>query len=378
MQIHMKKFRLYHLIQILSKFEEEGGPLDGFLRRYFREHKAVGSKDRQEICAVLYGIVRWRGLLDYLCSKPLSWEKRIQKYLEIKPETFKNDAKIPPHVRVSFPQYLYSRLKEHYGEKKATSICLNSNDTAPLTIRANLLKTSREALLKTLGTNHNVSPCKSSESGITLEKKLNFFSLKEFKEGLFEVQDEGSQLVANQVAPEGRAHVLDYCAGAGGKTLAFAHKMGNQGQIYLYDIRPHILEQAKKRLKRAGIQNAQILCKKKLKKKGYLGRMDWLLLDVPCSGTGTLRRNPDMKWKINDSLISRLCLEQREIFEESLKFLHPNGKIVYATCSILPEENEEQVSFFLKKYDLKLTQPPFLSFPTPSGMDGFFCAVLTR
>jgi len=187
--------------------------------------------------------------------------------------------------------------------------------------------------------------------------------LPEFKAGFFEIQDEGSQLIANHVTASPGDHILDYCAGSGGKTLAFAPKMKNKGQIYLYDIRPYTLIEAKKRLKRAGIQNAQLLDDKKLKKRGLHSRMDWVLLDVPCSGTGTLRRNPDMKWKLTPETFTRLVEEQRKIFDSAFKFLKPNGKIVYATCSVFPEENEEQIATFIEKYGLKLLHTPFLSFP---------------
>ena len=371
----MKKFREYHLLKILHESEKVFLPMDAFLRRYFREHKAVGSKDRQEICEVLYGMIRWRGLIDAHCLKPLSWGKRLEAYLTL---SSKDASKLPLHVQVSFPKFLFERLVEAYGEKKAKDFCLSSNQQAPTTIRINPLKTSREALLKKWDGEYEVSPCKQSDLAIIFKKKINFFALPEFKAGFFEIQDEGSQLIAGYVGAKRGDHILDFCAGSGGKTLAFAPKMENQGQIYLYDIRPFTLLEAKKRLKRAGIQNAQLLDEKKLKKKGLHHRMDWILLDVPCSGTGTLRRNPDMKWKLTPETFTRLIEEQRKIFDSALKFLHPKGKIVYATCSVFPEENERQVSHFIQKYDLKLLGTPFLSFPKDGEMDGFFCATLAK
>lgn len=371
----MKPFRRHHLLKIL----EEGGsgplPLDAFLRDYFRSHKSIGSKDRQEICETLYGMIRWKGLIDSQCDKPVSWEKRLDAYLEF---PVKKREDLPPHVQVSFPKFFYDRLKESYGEDKAKELCMECNRSAPTMVRVNLLKTTRETLYSKWKKEYEVSLCKKSEAGIIFHKKINFFALPEFKNGLFEIQDEGSQLIAEHVQASPNDHVLDYCAGSGGKTLAFAPRMNNQGQIYLYDIRPHALVEAKKRLKRAGIQNAQLLDRAKLKKKGMLGRMDWILLDVPCSGTGTLRRNPDMKWKLSPEMINRLIAEQKKIFQEVLKYLHPNGKIVYSTCSILPEENEKQIEEFMKEYDLKLAAPFFQSFPKAQEMDGFFCAVLSR
>lgn len=371
----MKKFREYHLLNILQESERVALPLDAFLRTYFRENKAVGSKDRQEICEILYGIIRWKGLTDAHSPKPITWKSRLETYLSLES---KDHSHLPLHIQVSFPKFLFERLCEAYGEKKAVEFCKNSNTQAPTTVRINPLKTTRDSLLEKWGNEYEVIPCKKSELAITFKKRINFFALPEFKEGLFEIQDEGSQVVANHVDAKPGDHVLDFCAGSGGKTLAFAPKMEGQGQVYLYDIRPYTLLEAKKRLKRAGIQNAQSLDSKKLKKRGLLNRMDWILLDVPCSGTGTLRRNPDMKWKLTPETFSRLTEEQRNIFDSALKFLHPNGKIVYATCSIFPEENEKQISHFIEKYNLKLVGEPFLSFPKDGEMDGFFCATLAK
>lgn len=371
----MKPFRKHHLLNILRDSDKSTLPLDAFLRNYFREHKAVGSKDRAEICETLYGIIRWKGLLDAKCEKPISWEARIEVFLTSQHD---GDTKYPPHVQVSFPKFFFNYLKEAYGEERAIELCLNSNQQAPTTVRINPLKTTREALLKKWKLSFPVSPCKYSKLGVVFHKRINFFALPEFKEGLFEIQDEGSQLIANHVKACPNDHILDFCAGSGGKTLAFAPYMENKGQIYLYDIRPHALVEAKKRLKRAGIQNAQILDEKKLKKKGLLNRMDWILLDVPCSGSGTLRRNPDMKWKFKPEMLDRLIEEQRKIFDKVLKFLSPNGKIVYATCSIFPEENERQIDYFMAKYNLKIINEPFQSFPKDGEMDGFYCAVLSK
>lgn len=225
---------------------------------------------------------------------------------------------------------------------------------------------------------YEVSPCQLAPHGIVFHKKINFFNLPEFKEGLFEVQDEGSQLVADLCRVEPGEQVLDYCSGSGGKTLAFAYRMQQKGQIFLHDIRDHILAEAKKRLKRAGIQNAQIIEYESPKLKKLKKKMDWVLVDAPCSGTGTLRRNPDMKWKFSEEALRRLVGEQRMIFEKALSFLKPSGKIVYATCSILKEENEEQISHFLKTYPLELAADPFRSLPQKDSMDGFFGAVFKK
>jgi len=374
----MKDFREMYLLKILEEFDLSSLPLDVFLSKFFRAHKSIGSKDRSFICETLYSLIRWKGLLDHLCDKPLTWKKRFDALQAHDLKKIIHDESIPAHIRVSFPKAFFESISKPFGQEKAIDFCLTSNLAAPTTVRINPIKTSRENLLAKWQPLYPVEPCIHSKHGISFKKRVNFFELSEFKEGLFEVQDEGSQLVAAHVHAKPGQHVLDFCAGSGGKTLAFAHRMHASGQIYLYDIRPHALLQAKKRLKRAGIQNVQLLDKEKLKKRGLLQRMDWILLDVPCSGTGTLRRNPDMKWRFDKEMVDRLVAEQRAIFAKALPYLRPGGHIVYATCSVLPEENHQQLSYFLKEHSLQLTAPPFFTFPQKDGMDGFFAAVMTR
>ena len=371
-------FPEHHLFQLLKRFENQHLPLDLFLSNYFRANSALGSKDRQLIGHAVYGMSRWRGLLDYLIGNNPTWEQRYALFRSFQPANYLIINTIPLHIKISFPKELFALLEESYGEEKATQICQVCNSEAPVTIRINPLKTTRDLLLSRWSSLFDISPCETSPFGILFKKRAPLTALPEFKEGLFEIQDEASQLVASLITPKPGEHVLDYCAGAGGKTLGFAHQMENMGQVYLHDIRPHVLEQARKRLKRAGIQNCQFLpaghvALEKLKK-----RMDWVLVDVPCSGTGTLRRNPDQKWKFSLALLNRLVGQQRMIFEKALSFLKPGGKIVYATCSILPAENEKQVAHFMQTYGLVQESPPFVSLPTYDGMDGFFAAVLYK
>jgi 16S rRNA C967 or C1407 C5-methylase (RsmB/RsmF family) len=371
-------YREYHLFQLLKRFENQPLPLDFFLSCYFKSHPALGSKDRQFIAQTLFGMCRWKGLLDYLVGNHPSWEKRYALFCALEPEKYSGTNKLPNHIKISFPEELYKLLEKNYGEEKALSLCSISNTEAPTTIRINPLKTTRESLLTSWEKKYPLSPCQFSSLGIQFKKRIPLVSLPEFKNGLFEIQDEASQLVADLVKLIPGEHVLDFCAGAGGKTLAFAHRSQNKGQLYLHDVRPAILAQARKRLCRAGIQNAQFLptghsSLQKLKK-----RMDWVLIDAPCSGTGTLRRNPDQKWKFTQTLLSRLQTQQREIFAEGLSYLKKGGKILYATCSILKEENDNQVAYFISHHGLELVDTPFISFPTPDGMDGFFAAVLQK
>lgn len=371
-------FREHHLLEILIGYEQQTLPVDLYISRYFRLHKAIGSKDRGFIADSFYALIRWKGLIDHVANGRLEWERRLKLFQEMDLDALYKDESIPWHIRVSFPKLLFDTIADSYGVEKGAELCRISNFPAPTTVRANALKTTRDELLTRWADVYDISPCNDSPCGITFHKKINFFGLPEFQQGFFEVQDEGSQLVAAMLQAAPGDQVLDYCAGSGGKTLAFAPAMKNQGQIFLHDIRPHALLEARKRLRRAGIQNAQIVQAEDAKLKKMKKRMDWVLADVPCSGTGTLRRNPDMKWKFDDEMVARLVGLQRQIFEKALSFLKPGGKIVYATCSLLKDENERQVEHFVATYDLELIGQPFHSLPSQGGMDGFFGAVFTQ
>lgn len=371
-------FREHHLLEILIGYDQQALPMDLYISRYFRLHKAIGSKDRGYIADSLYAMIRWKALIDHVARGRLEWERRLKLFSEMDLDALYKDESIPLHIRVSFPKNLFDAIVNSHGLEKGLELCRASNYPAPTTVRANLLKTDRDSLMKLWENLYEVSACTYSETGIVFHKKINFFGLPEFQQGLFEVQDEGSQLLANLVEVSPNDHVLDYCSGSGGKTLAFAPRMQNKGQIYLHDIRSHALLECKKRLRRAGVQNAQIVQAEDVKLKKLKKRMDWVLADVPCSGTGTLRRNPDMKWKFDDEMVPRLVGLQRQIFEKALSFVKPGGKIVYGTCSLLNEENQQQVEHFQSTYDLELLGDPFQSLPIQGGMDGFFAAVFKR
>lgn len=348
-------FREHHLTQLLGKLKADQTPADVLLRNYFRQNKALGSKDRAWVSTTLYNYIRWKNLYDALKLGPM----------EPLPEMTHLDL----HLRLGAPQKLVDLLTEAYSAPKAAEICQINQTRAPVTIRTNTLKISREALLKKLQPQFAVNSTPSSEWGINFDSKVNFSALPEFQEGLFEVQDEASQLGAALITPSPKQQILDYCAGAGGKSLAVAPLMHKSGQLYLHDIRAHALLEAKKRFKRAGFQNVQFnLPPQKTS-------MDWVIVDVPCSGTGTYRRNPDLKWKFDAINFPSLIEEQREIFDQAFQYLGTGGTIVYMTCSILPDENEHQITYFQEKYGLKVVQK-FQTLPLLNGMDGFFAVAL--
>ncbi len=349
------KFREHHLNILLEKSRSEKTPIDVLLRHYFRLNKALGSKDRAWVSETFYNYIRWKNLYDELKLDPMS----------PLPESTGLDL----YLQLGAPQKLIDILTKVYGEEKMGEICRVNQTRAPVTIRTNTLKISRDALLQKLSAQFEVSPTNYSKWGINFASKVNFSALPEFQEGLFEVQDEASQLGSELVHPLSRQQILDFCAGAGGKSLAVAPLMQKSGQLYLHDIRPQALVEAKKRFRRAGIQNVQFNLPPKK------GLMDWVIVDAPCSGTGTYRRNPDLKWKFNSIDLPSLVQEQRLIFDEAHQYLNSHGIIVYMTCSILPEENEEQIAYFQKKYSLKAVET-FQTLPLAGGRDGFFAVSL--
>lgn len=379
--MNKKPFRDHHLLALLAEYQKQSLPLDLAIHRYFRAHPALGSKDRGAIAEMTYGLVRWRGWLDWVGGPPHSWEARLASWRKSAPPPDLDKAAAlgaPQHIAVSFPKELFECFVATFGLARAVEVCSGCNSPAPTTVRVNSLKTTRDSLLSRLSGDFDLCCCSHAPYGLTFSRRHNLFGLPEFKEGLFEMQDEASQLVAALVQVKPGDWFLDYCAGAGGKALAIAPAMNNSGQIFLHDIRPWALTEAQQRLRRAGIHNAQVAAAGSGKLELLRHKMDWVLVDAPCSGTGTLRRNPDMKWRFSKEMVHSLVGQQRQIFGEALDFVKPSGRIVYATCSLLREENEEQLDYFLTTHALRLCGQPFLSTPQAGGMDGFFAAVLAR
>ncbi len=359
------KFVDSHVLAFLKGWGSR--PLDLSLSEYFRAHRALGAKDRREMGELVYTLVRWKGLFDQLDPTGTKHLFLLRKHSVA--EWLAKET-VPEHVRYGLTPFLYEQFVKAYGLEKARELGTLLNTQAPTALRVNTRKISRdEFLAKQLFPMRAVS---STPAGILLEKREPLFATPEFKEGLFEVQDIGSQIVADLVAAKPGERVLDYCSGSGGKALAIAARMNGTGELYLHDVRPRALAEAKTRLKRAGVQNAQVLESGHNTLKKLLGKMDWVLVDVPCTGTGTLRRNPDQKTKIDATMVEELVVKQRQIVTEAVKYLKPTGRLVYATCSLLPQENELQIEHF----PLQLERSLHL-LPTPEH-DGFFASVFTK
>jgi len=382
----MNAKRVRHLENALQVFDQMRRtetpflPLDMFLRRYFQAHKFLDSNDRAWISDKTYELYRWRGLIDHVTTPPHSWVNRMRTFFTSdRWRSNTQNPKLPNHVRSSVPLELFSRLEGSLGTKAAREVCDIQNEPAITYLRVNTNRIARDKVYSFLAARSiPVEKTLNSKAGLLLSSKQKLLDLPEYQSGYFEQQDESSQLIAGQVDAKPGELVLDYCAGSGGKTLAFAPPMMNQGHIFMHDNRDMKLMEAKRRLRRAAIKNYMLVPPAHPLLPKLRTKMDWVLVDAPCSQTGALRRNPDMKWVYSDERLWRWVAQQREIFEEALKYMKDGGKIVYATCSVLDEENAQQVRFFCERFGLYLSHPPLHALPQSKGMDGFFCATMER
>lgn len=369
----MLNFRCYHTLKILDLYDQSKLPLDSLIRDYLKNNKAIGSKDRNYICKNIYFIIKNLSLIDSFLASPITWQKRLD-FLPNLPS--KNLSDLPLHIRYSCPRWLYDELSLSLSPSQLEDYLSNSLTEAPLTIRANLAKTTKEQLLDSLQKDYEVVSCDRASTGLKFFKREPVTSHPLFKEGFFEIQDEASQLACEMIHVAPGHHVLDYCAGSGGKSLAIAPHLQGKGTLYVHDIRNHAIKEAKKRFERAGIHNVQFFDSAKPLPSSLYKKMDFIIVDVPCSGTGTFRRNPDLKWKLKKEDLAHLIQEQRAIVAKALSFLKPGGLMMYSTCSVLKQENTEQVDFFIKSHPLKKVGSDLILFPTPNGNDGFYASIL--
>ncbi|MHA6696155.1 RsmB/NOP family class I SAM-dependent RNA methyltransferase [Chryseobacterium sp. A301] len=380
-------------------FFEKNKYADKVIERLLKAHKKWGSQDRAVVSEIFYNIIRWKKRLEYYMGegvKPgniyklmiayLLWSKTKYKKFEefegikiadilkkLEKNTLPSKA-----IEHSIPEWLVQTLELELGpdwEREMTAL----NERAPTVLRANTLKTSVKGLISELKEEGVESfSIKNYPYAVQLEEKKNVFLTSAFKEGLFEVQDASSQLIGDFLEVKEGMRVVDVCAGAGGKTLHLAALMENKGQIIGLDIYEWKLAELKRRAKRAGAHNIEtrVISDNKVIKRLH-EKADRLLIDAPCSGLGVLKRNPDSKWKIDQAFIDRIKGEQFQILSDYSKIIKKGGKMIYATCSILPSENEKQVERFLKENtDYKL-QKEHKILPS-QGYDGFYMALIER
>jgi 16S rRNA (cytosine967-C5)-methyltransferase len=288
-----------------------------------------------------------------------------------------DDATLSPAERLDLPDWLHARLTTIFGNE-LPALAQALNQPAPLDLRVNLLKTTRDdamATLKTAGI--EATPGEHSPFAIRLAAKPALSRLSLFQDGHIEVQDEGSQMLGAMLAPKRGEMVADFCAGAGGKTLLLGMMMKNTGRLYAFDINRRRLDKLTPRLARSGLSNVHpvwLASETDSKLKRLFGKMDRVLVDAPCSGLGTLRRNPDLKWRQTPESVMELAARQRAILSAASRLLRPNGILLYATCSLLPEENDETVRDFLAAHPHFALTEEQRFFPHIHNTDGFYAA----
>ena len=389
------------VVQTLYTIFADNRHADKVIENTLRQNPKAGSRDRAFIAETTYEVVRhYRILSEALGKTPGSefdfWQligvyflfrdMPLPDWTEFK--TLKT-AEIQQRltalrqiraVRESVPDWLDALGQAELGENwEPTLVWLNR--PATVVLRTNRLKTTRAALQQALQTEGVVSSPVGPLDALVLERRQNVFQTKAFKAGLFVVQDYSSQLVAPLLDPAPGMRVVDACAGGGGKTLHLSALMQNKGSLIALDTQGWKLEELRARARRAGATNIETrpIDNRKVVKRLY-GTADRLLLDVPCSGLGVLRRNPDAKWKLTLAQIDQLRATQQDILEHYSPILKPGGTMVYATCSILPSENQSQVAHFLqseagKSFALAAEKRIL---PQDEGFDGFYMAKLVK
>lgn len=410
---------LKHIENIIRSFAIEPKPLDKIVGDYYRRHKEIGSKQRRFISNAVFGIMRWRRRLEGILQKAnitkpsnlqiiaayLLWTKlhsevELQKLPTFigKPLDFDiTEDKFPNGKAAywSYPNFIFDKFVNWKGDKWASKTAAALNEEADVIVRANTIKITRDELKNKLEDEGvNSKPTLFSPWGLLLESRLNLPGLDSFKKGFFEIQEEASQLVGFLVNPKTDELILDVCAGAGGKTLLLAMLMQNKGRIIASDVNETKLNNLKKRAKLACVANLQVLSPEKLIHK-YKNQVDALLIDAPCSGTGTLRRNPDLKWRISEEDLKTHVDKQKDLLKTYAPLVKKQSRLIYVTCSILPDENEDVINWFRQSYPWKvinindLLKIPykekfitkegyFRTDPATGSMDGFFGCVLER
>jgi len=354
------------LLRAVLRFD---APADGVVSAYFRKNKGLGQRERHTLAETTYTVLRQRLLLQHLAqsgSGPmerrlalLAWQgNRDALHKALSPQEHQwleqvrtiEVAKLAPKLRHNMPDWLAQPLMERLGEEQFWALAASMNEGAPLDLRANLLKAKREEVQATLkAAGIDAEPTPYSPWGLRVPGKPALNKLEVFTSGAVEVQDEGSQLLALLLEAKRGEMVVDFCAGAGGKTLAIGAAMRNTGRLYAFDVSGHRLESLKPRLARSGLSNvypAQIAHERDDRIKRLSGKIDRVLVDAPCSGLGTLRRNPDLKWRQSPQAIDELRVKQMAILESAARLLKPGGRLVYATCSLLEAENERIAEAF--------------------------------
>ncbi len=396
-------------------------PADGVVSAFFRKHKALGARERHALAETAYAVLRRRPLYLHLAQSGhgalerrlaiLAWQGQdslLRGALGPAEQQWRQQVKaldpagFSDKLRHNLPDWLAGAVRTRLGDEGFWQLVRSLDEQAPLDLRVNTMKLKREQAQQSLAEAGIESvPTPHSPWGLRVQGKPALNKLPIFIGGGVEVQDEGSQLLAALLDPKRGEMVVDFCAGAGGKTLAIGAAMRSTGRLYAFDVSGHRLEALKPRLKRSGLSNvhpAQIAHERDDRVKRLAGKIDRVLVDAPCSGMGTLRRNPDLKWRQSPKAVAELQAKQIAILDSAARLLKPGGRLVYATCSLLEDENEHVAAAFGAAHpdfvprdaaaslaeahvaDAEpLTEGGHLRlWPHRHGTDGFFAAVWER
>jgi 16S rRNA (cytosine967-C5)-methyltransferase len=404
--------------EVLREILRFTAPADVTLSRYFKDHPRLGGRERGAIAEAVYAVLRNKTFFtDFAGATKGATMRRLtllgmaeavgvdalggltdeeNAFLARIGEIDRN--LLQPKKRANLPDWLYEKFVAQYGEEETLQLAAVLNTPAPLDLRVNSLKATRDDVIAQLAQAPIAAePTPFAPLGLRVWKKPALQNLPLFKEGAIEVQDEGSQVLAQLVGARRGEMVVDFCAGAGGKTLALGAIMRNTGRLYAFDVSEKRLTKLKPRLARSGLSNVHpvvIAHERDAKVKRLAGKIDRVLVDAPCSGLGTLRRNPDVKWRQQPQSIVEMQEKQASILDGAARLLRAGGRMVYATCSLLNEENDQIVEQFLashpdfelvpmntvlaeQKIDLQMDK--YLKMlPHKHQTDGFFAAVLER
>ncbi|MEP7266999.1 MAG: RsmB/NOP family class I SAM-dependent RNA methyltransferase [Saprospiraceae bacterium] len=385
------------IISSINEILENHRPTDKVLEHCFKNNPKLGKRDRGFIAGQVYDIVRHYILITYcLENKRNPWlvlgawmklkEFEVPDWPEFKNldidqiKRFYKDSHKTPAIRYSIPKELNEFGKSQLGDRWYTEMRA-MHKPAPMILRINSIKANQDQVEAFL--NENMIPyhleAKGGVQAIVVEKHVNLFTSPIYQNGWVEIQDYASQMVGAFVNPTAGSRVIDACAGGGGKSLQMGAMMGNKGRILSLDIDDFKLKNLKKRASRAGadiietrwIENNKVI-------KRLESQADKLLLDVPCSGSGVLRRNPDAKYRMTNTYIKDLMLKQAQILDSFCKMVKSGGELIYATCSLFPDENENQVKKFLEKHpEFSFIEETHL-WPSEFGYDGFYMARMKK
>jgi len=394
-------------------------PADAALKQFFRDHPNLGQRDRALVADTVYAALRRRRLLEHVTPNATPREialatlvklqgvgiSQIEAAISAEERKWLGELKaldlatLPFEIRADLPDWVLARLRKHMKDDEVTALAQSLQQPAPLDLRVNTMKAPREGVMDRLDHDDlEASETRYSPIGVRLRDKPALNKHPMFLDGAVEVQDEGSQLVGLLVEPRRGEMVVDFCAGAGGKTLQMGAAMNSSGRLYAFDVSDKRLANLGPRLKRSGLSNVfpqRIANENDAKVKRLRGKIDRVLVDAPCTGLGTLRRNPDLKFRQTEDALAELAAKQASILAAAATLVKPGGRLVYATCSLLAEENEDIVQAFLGSHpDFALvpaadilkrqgitvprTEQYLRLYPHVHDTDGFFAAVMER